>query len=986
MPRTDSVLMPSSEKVASDLRKRISGDVLSEVWQRAIYASDASAYFIMPLCVVLPKSKDDVVEVVKYASENGIPLTARGGGSSLLGQSVGEGILIDFSKYMNRILEINPDENYVVVEPGIYKSVLDKALEKYGKMFPPDPSSSDFCTIGGMISTNAAGAHTVKYGTTIDYIISLDVVLSSGEIIRCRRLKPNSEEWDELVSKNVHEARIYEGLRKLFEEHGELIRNGFPKLSKNSSGYRLDKVFEDGFIDLGKLFAASEGTLGIIVSAKLRIVDKPKHTILILLNFDDLYKAGAAVQEILKFKPSAIEMVDKTLIDSSRDIYPEINEFVPKGTVASLYVEFEGNDLEEIEKSASRLEEFLKNKNLVVNSYRAFDPANMKRLWSVRKKSLGLAYKLKQNGKSASFTFIEDLVVPPERLAELVDSVSKILEKHNLNFLISGHAGDGNVHIRPLLNLNDKRDFDLVPIVASEVFELTKRLGGSISGEHGDGMIRAKYLKLQYGEELLKVFWDIKRLFDPTNIMNPGKKLGSDEPRLEGLRTKPDIRLRDFKTQLLWDGRTSRIRKLLSGYSKNPSFVDEVELCVGCGLCKGGALVGTSRMCPVFVAFGDEVDSCRGRINLLRWLLRAENSPESFISSEVYREIVYEHCIQCRMCLLECTANVDVGKIMAEMRTWYSSINGIPKGYKYFIEMDKYARIGSMFAPVSNWMMNNKFFRILAEYLIGLDRNRNLPPFHRKTFKKMFEEYSKMHKTNGNKRVAFFYDTYINYNDPELGIAIVKILELNGFQVLVPPQLSSGLPAINEGAPSIGKKIAEFNVASLAPYAKKGIPIVCFSPAASLALKHEYLDLLDTDDAHVVSENTYDIYEFLYKLYEEGVLNRNFCKVQEDVYIHLHCHTLVQCIKDKVLGLLELIPGLSISELEKGCCGSGGAFSFVKGNFEKSLKIGSRLFEAVKQSDRPVYTTGELCRLQIEAGSGKKIGLVTDILRKAYGV
>lgn len=976
----------SPEKVASDLRKRISGDVLSEVWQRAIYASDASAYFIMPLCIVLPKSKDDVVEVVKYASENKISLTARGGGSSLLGQSVGEGILIDFSKYMNRVLEINPDENYVVVEPGIYKSVLDKILAKYGKMFPPDPSSSDFCTIGGMISTNAAGAHTVKYGTTIDYIISLEVVLSSGEVIRCRRLKPDSEEWKKLISENTHEARIYKGLRKLLEEHDELIQKSFPKLSKNSSGYRLDKVFNDGFIDLGKLFAASECTLGIIVSAKLRIVNNPKHAALMLLNFDDLHKAGAAVQEILKLKPSAIEMVDRSLIDSSRDLYPEINELIPKGTMASLYVEFDGDDLEEIEKSISRLEGFLKDKNLVLNSLRAFDPTSMRKLWSVRKKSLGFAYKFKQDGKSANFTFIEDLVVSPERLAELVDSVSRILKKHNLTFLISGHAGDGNVHIRPLLNLNDKRDFDLIPIIASEVFELTKSLSGSISGEHGDGMIRAKYLRLQYGEELLKVFSDIKHLFDPVNIMNPGKKLGLDDIKLEGLRTRPDIRLREFNTQLLWDGRTSRIRKLLSGYDEKPSLVEEVELCVGCGLCKGGSVVGTSRMCPIFAALGDEIDSCRGRINLLRWLFRTENSPEKFISSEAYKEIVYGHCIQCRMCLLECTANVDVGKIMAEMRAWYSSVKGIPKGYGYFIEIDKYARIGSMFAPLSNWMIKNKFFRILAEYIIGLDRNRNLPPFHRKTFKKMFEEYSKMYSTNGNKRVVFFYDTYINYNDPELGIAIVKILELNGFQVLVPPQLSSGLPAINEGAPSIGRKIAEFNVTNLAPYARNGVPIVCFSPAASLALKHEYLDLLDTDDAHVVSENTYDIHEFLYKLYEEGMLNRNFCRVQEDIYVHLHCHTLVQCIKDKILGLLELVPGLSISELEKGCCGSGGAFSFVKGNFEKSLKIGSKLFEVVKQSDRPVYTTGELCRLQIEAGSGKKIGLTVDILRKAYGV
>ncbi|MFQ6135548.1 MAG: FAD-linked oxidase C-terminal domain-containing protein, partial [Nitrososphaerales archaeon] len=506
------------------------------------------------------------------------------------------------------------------------------------------------------------------------------------------------------------------------------------------------------------------------------------------------------------------------------------------------------------------------------------------------------------------------------------------------------------------------------------VFSLVIEYRGSITGEHGDGLVRSRYVEQMFGKKVYKIFSQIKSVFDPTSIMNPGKKI-TDDPTLmtKNLRYGTSYRRRPVKTALNWNITGNRLIQSIIGYSDEFTYEDEVELCHGCGTCRE---LTPGRMCPVFKAYHGEVDSCRGRLSVLRWLLKTDGLPSEFEVTDEYQEIIYNHCVQCRMCHIECPSNVNVGKLMAEARARYSTKKGVPKGYRYFADIDRYGELGSRLAPLSNHIFENTVFRMLLEWFAGIDRRRGFPSFSRQTFAERFREYkASVEPRSYGKSLVFFYDTYINYNDPDLGISIVKILEKNGYNVLIPLQKSSGLPAILEGSPDMGRKMAEYNVTNLAPYAEKGFPIVTFSPSSGVALKVEYLNVLDTPASRAVADSTFDIHEFLYSLHNKGELVGDFRSVEKDVYVHLHCHDLVQKIEGDITGFLGLLPGLKFSILERGCCGIGGAFGFVKGNYERSMRMGEPLFDAVKSADRPVYSTGESCALQMEAGSGRRVGL-----------
>jgi len=975
----------SVQSLAQDLRGLVEGDVLEKDWERAMYATDASSYEIMPLCVVLPKSVEDIIRVVKYAHEKKVPIIARGGGSGLAGQAVGAGIILDFTKYMNNVIELNEGEGYVVVQPGIFKGALDNFLKKHGKYLPPDPSSSDYCSIGGMIANNGCGSHTVKYGAIIDYVLSLDVVLSNGELITTRPIPLNDRAWEEIAHKETLEARAFRETRALLEENRELIRKRIPRMKKNSSGYRLERVIEDDIFDLGKLIVASEGTLGVVVRAKLKVIDLPNRRGLALLFFDDLEKAGDAVSHILTLEPSAIELVDDGIVRLASSLYPDLKERVPDYVKAVLLVEFDGDDIEAIKSSVSKLEHLITvDRPFAKHFEAAFDPAEMKKLWDVRKKALAFAFKMRE-GNRRVVSFIEDTLVEPSKLGIFIKKLYEIYDKYGVKGVVYGHAGDGHVHTRPLLDLKSESDRQIMVKIAEETFALAKEYNGSITGEHGDGLARVDFIKFQYGEEAYELFRKVKRIFDTNNVMNPGKKVSDRPSLLRDMRYSPEYRTKPIKTYLNWGLKGNKILKSITGYDEELDYVGEVELCFGCGLCRGGAVVGSTRMCPVYRGMGNEVDSCRGRNNLLRWMAKVSGLSQSFELTEEYGEAIYKHCIQCKMCLLDCPTSVDVGKLMAEARARYAAVKGLPKGYAFFVNIDRYGELGCKLAPLSNWLFGWKSFRTVMEWITGIDRNVNFPQFHRKTFRKRFEEYEP-NLRHLDKEVVFFHDAYINYNNPELGMTIVKILEKNGYRTIVPPQKSSGLPALTEGAPDVAREIARYNIENLYPYAEKGIPIVCFSPAAGLTLKMEYENVLDDKKVRTVAENSYDIHEFLYDLHRDGELVEDFRPVAKSVYIHIHCHDLVQRVEREVLGLLKLIPKLDIDVLERGCCGVGGSFRFIRKNFDISLRIGKELFDAMRESPRAVYTTGELCMLQMRYGSGESVGLTMDLIREAYGV
>ncbi|MEM2856623.1 MAG: FAD-linked oxidase C-terminal domain-containing protein [Candidatus Nitrosocaldaceae archaeon] len=931
-----------------ELEKRIHGDVLYDDLNRFAYASDASSYEILPKCIVLPKDVEDVIATINFAKEHNIQVIARGGGSGLAGQAIGDGIILDFSRYMN---EVYVEDKHVYAQPGLYKGMLDKILSKYNKFLPPDPSSSNFCTIGGMIGTNASGAHTVKYGSMIDYVLELEVVLADGSIINAKPIKV-----DEIDDSK--EGKIAKRLLELLKPNMELINSKFPKVSKNSCGYRIDRIIKGDIIDVPKIFVGSEGTLGIVTKAKLKIRDIPSKRVLFLLGFKDTLDAVLNVNNILALKPSALELIDKSVIDLARTSNKEFAK-ISANINALLFVEFD----EYIDEKIKLLLEQKINYEYIEYS---LEKDEIDKIWNIRKNALAYTMKIRDNDKKP-IALMEDPVVDPSNLSKLINNVKDICNKYSLDYIIYGHAGDGNLHVRPLVDLSKKEQIYASSMFVNDMIESIINLNGIISAEHGDGLARSEFIKNIYGEEIYSLFVKIKDLFDPAYIFNKDKKIISKSIFLNNLRMH-----RDSKSILNWNIRNDKYKEI-SGYARELDYAREVELCHGCGACR--ELNYKSRMCPVYKGLNIEHASCRGRNNVLRWLLRL--GEEAVEYDDRFKELIYKYCIECKTCLYECPSNVNVGKIMSEIRARYVKSKGLPKGYKYFVEIDKYAELCSRLDFISNKLMNNKLFRKSMELYTNIDARKRIPRFYRKRFREMYEEYTRG-KIYDNY-IVFFYDTYINYNNPYLGLKIAKILEKHGYGMHLPKQLSSGLPALLEGAIEKGKEIAAYNIDSLYQYASKGIPIITFSPSATLALKMEYLNVIDNYKSRLVGENTIDIHQFLTKF------DNKFNAIDEDIGLHFHCHTLVLGIDRYVKMLLDRIPSLRYHIIEKGCCGTGGSYSFIKDNYDLSMSIGKELFYTIKD-EKSIYTTGESCKLQMEEGSGRDVNLTMELISRAYNI
>ncbi len=994
------------EHAINRLKGMIKGKVLDSELDRYMYSSDASMYEIIPSCIVVASCIEDVVNTVRFAYEHGIAVTARGGGTGLVGQAIGDGIIIDLSD-MNKVIEVNTNDGYVIVEPGVYKGMLDRVLKRYNKCIPVDPSSADYCTIGGMIANNASGSHTVKYGSMIDYVLELDVVLADGSILHARKVS-----IDEIkdASKDSIEVKIARDIYAMLYDKSDIIKNGFPRVSKNSSGYRLDRVLCSDGIDLAKLFVASEGTLGIVVRAKLKIIDAAKYRALVLLAFKDTYDACLYTSKIVaNLRPSAVELIDKTVIDIVKisNGNDSLKQYLDADCM--LFVEFDGNSREEVKMQMDGLLKDVKNSADICKCITySYNNDEIARIWDVRKSALAYVMKVRK-GNNKALAFIEDLVVSVDRLAELVKGLKEIYKRHGvISYTIYGHAADGNIHTRPMLDISNGYTTAKINALAEDVFSLVKSMNGSISAEHGDGIARSRFIKMLYPSDIYSLFINIKSILDPKNIMNPGKKIPLDDIKYGNSNQYNSYSLTDNlrylskdgkdATLLNWGIRSSRVAERATGYVYELSYRDEVDLCHGCGMCRD--LSYKVRMCPVYKGLHTEVASCRGRNNILRWMLRlADASKGSFTPefTDEYRDIIYKYCIQCKMCLIDCPSNVDVGKIIAEARARYATAHGLPKGYKYFADIDKYANIACKLAPLSNALMSSRLFRIMLEYLTGIDARKSIPRFSRIRFDELYSRYT---QPMLDKRVAFFADTYIRYINPMLGLKIVKILNMNGYRVEYPKQLSSGLPALLEGAIDKGKMIARYNIDNLYIYASDGIPIVTFSPSASLALRMEYLNVIDDEKSRGVAYNTYDIHEFLNMLRRGNEL-MEFKPVNEDALVHMHCHTLVQGYDKDVIELLRCIPSLKVSLLERGCCGVGGSYSFIKDNYELSMSIGKELFNAVYDgisNGKRIYTTGESCMLQIDEGlrkiignnsnsiKGYSIGLTVELIARAYGI
>ncbi len=1014
-------MRPTITAIERELRGLISGDVEFDAITRHLYATDGGLYQIEPLGVVSPRDADDVAVLVEYCSERGIPVVPRGAGSGLAGAAVGAGLMVDFTRYMNRILEVAPGGSWARVQPGLVMGVLNAHLKGYGTFFAPNPSSENYCSLGGMIANNSSGGRSVAYGGTKDHVLALEVVLHGGERLRLGSVARDSPELAALTSGEGLGARALARMLPLLDEKRGAIAAAMPRVVKNCSGYRVETVLGeaspagwkmaewaaggapgDRAADTGnrgardvaaagdragalvhphKIFIGSEGTLGLVTEATLNLVPLPGRRAIGVAYFPTVFAAGEMVFPILELRPTSLEIMDANFLDFVRKSNSKIDAMLPAQVDTALLVEFEAADSAELDEKLTALEGFLAGNALEVK--RAVDPAEQKQLWAVRQSGVPLLQKLP--GPKRIVEFIEDVTVHPEVLPTYIDTLSGILKSHDVRGIIYGHAGDGNIHTRPLMNVKDRRDLATMHAIMEEVMDVVHDLKGTPSGEHGDGLVRSGYVRRFYGDEVYGVFQTIKQAFDPTGILNPGKKVVSpveDGGITANLRYGPDYWVHEQPSQLHFsDG----------GYQL------EIEKCHGCAQCK--SRVATT-MCPTFKATGREHASPRAKANLLRNIIRGKLDPEaSYVQDAV--KAVTDYCIECGMCALECPSNVNIPKLMLEAKSRYRAGRNAKPADAVLSRAELVSRAGRLAAPLANPLMNQGWLRAAGEKMAGIDRRRALPRYARKSFAQMVEERGKgatvpqvAHPATTSpaampaQEVAYFWDVYANYNDPGLAQTIDNLLRAHGLTVHYPAQKGSGVPEMLYGYADRARVNAEYNVAGALPHVQTGALLVTGEPTASFAFKVHYPDYVSSEACSLVANASRDLGELLAtQRADHPEAAPAPTSLQLKVAYHQPCHLKAQQIGSPFFDLLRQVPELELVNLDAGCCGMAGTFGMRAGTFDLSMETGRPLFERVAEA-APELLISECstCRMQLAQATGLRTAHPAELLARAYGL
>lgn len=954
---------PNNLRYEQELQQRIQGEVSFSSTSRALYATAACMYKIVPTGVVFPKNAADVAEVVRFAAEKGLSVTGRGGGSSLAGQAVNSGIILDFSRYMNQIIGYDAQTETVRVQSGVVYGTLNRYLDAFNRVLPPDPSSGQYCTVGGMVANNAAGAHSVKYGFTIDYIDSLQVVLHNGEIIRTKARDTGSEAFAAFCGSNSTESRLTAELNRLLSDNEALIQTHTPNVKKNASGYRLERALSDQELDLGKLFCGSEGTLGLITEITFRVKPIPQFKRLVVINFDTLEKAADLIEPLLGMQPAAVEMMEKKAMDLVRENRKDLRSFFPEGIETQVYVEFDGSSNDAVATQTSELIRFLQQRFARGVSYKiAETESDRAELWKVRKASFPLVYQKKRPEKVPAF--IEDFVVPPSRIAEYIRFVYAVYDKYQTEAMILGHAGNGNFHIRPFIDFSKEEDLRLMHDLMTEISSKVLEMGGAISGEHGDGRVRARLLQTQAGP-LWKVYRQVKDLFDPTALFNPDVKISEKDQLNTNLRFHPH-----YKRQ---------IRSTLLHFNEDDYFY-EIEKCHGCNACHQSNV--TTTMCPLFQVTSDELASPRGKANILQNLI-ASDLPETFTQEADFKQML-DYCIYCEGCYVECPSHVDVGRLLQEHKARYRAEHGASLMQRTLEYSELLSKFQSHFAPLTNALTAWKPARLFMEYTLGIDHRRPLP---RVASAKKFRSLNRTEEIiQPREKVVLFHDLFARYNRPELTALAIRILQAFQIQVVSHPVGSAAMPAIVYGHLKLARRTISKSKKILADYVNKGYKIISTEPTAVLALRKEWVDVDPSDEVVAISTHTFEFFEFLQSFFQKEKINPKFESVPIRLGYHAPCHLKALQIGRPGVELLREIPGVQIHEIDRGCCGIAGTYGFKKGKqgYDISMQIGNDMFEELKRSEhKKGLSECSTCRMQMEHGSGKEILHPIEILAQA---
>jgi FAD/FMN-containing dehydrogenase/Fe-S oxidoreductase len=933
-----------TDRLRTEIEQHVQGEVRFDAVSRALYSTDASVYQIEPLGVVLPRSRDDLIHLVRICARHKCPLTMRGGGTSQAGQAIGHGLVADTSKYLNRILELNVPERWVRVEPGIVLDELNAELKPHGLRFAPDISTASRATIGGMMANNSSGARSVLYGKTIDHVLEQEVVFSDGSIAQFGPL--DADGLDAACEGSTRSAECYRTVRRLASEHSLEIERRFPKVLRRVGGYNLDEFARaDRPFNMAKLMVGSEGTLGVVLNARLNLVPLPKAKAVLVIQFDDLLEALAATPAILRHRPSAVEVMDKFILDHTREsvaLDALRKTFVDGDPGAMLCVEFYGDRDDELPPRLDACERDLRAQRFGSGYRHVLTLAAQAKVWSLREAALGLSMAMKSEAKSLSF--VEDTAVAPEKLRDYIERLLDIVRRHGTSAGVYAHASVGCLHVRPVVNLKTAAGVQTFERIASDVADLVLEFGGALSGEHGDGMVRSPFMERMFGPVLYEAFRTIKRTFDPDGILNSGKIVDAG-PLTANLRFGADYRTPTPQTYF--------------DYSDYGGLGGAVEMCSGLGACRK-KLEGS--MCPSYMATREEQHSTRGRANVLR-LAMAGRLGESGLGDTGVMDTL-DLCLECRACKTECPVGVDMARFKSEFLADYWSRHGTALDARVLGNVRTIAMWGSRFAPLSNWLAAS--LRSVNERLIGIDRRRTLPRFSR-------QPLSTFAPTGDlTSDALLFNDTFTNYYDPAIGVAALNVLTAAGVRSGLAPNGCCGRPQISKGLLKDATRLAAHNADVLHPYAAAGRPLVFCEPSCLSAIREDAPALL-RGDARRKAEAVADA-AVLFETFADTIAARLPLKQgPQSIMLHGHCHQTSMGLVPSAVSLLSKIPGTSVVDLAAGCCGMAGSWGYAHDHFEVSRSIGERrLFPAVRSraAGTVIAAAGTSCRHQLRDFTG----------------
>jgi FAD/FMN-containing dehydrogenase/Fe-S oxidoreductase len=936
-----------------ELRNTIQGEVRFDLISKEIYSVDASIYEIEPIGIVLPKHREDIINAIQIASKHKIPIIARGAATGITGGCIGRGLIIDTSKYLTNILEINYEDKYAICEPGVVQDSLNAALASKGCRLGPDTSTGNRATLGGMLANNAAGARSLHYGKMVDHVEEVEMVLATGEIIHFTAISELT--FENKILNNGLEGEIYRFIDRLRKEYREEVEKKFPHLPRRVSGYNLDELIKPFPLNVSKVVVGSEGTLGVVTKLKVKICKCPRVTGLVAVHFHSILEGMHAIEKMLTFQPLSLEMIDANIIEmgiQSPSTRKKLQWLI--GNPQAVFVaEFEGSSIEEVREKLDTFKENMTIESIGYAYTQLTSPKEMNNIWDVRKAGLGLL--LSKRTYLRAIAFIEDISVPPEKLDVFMHKFLTYLKEVGKEAGIYGHVGSGCIHIRPYMDLRHPEDLELMKNMMLQISDLLLESNGALSGEHGDGLIRSWLNKKMFGDRLYEAFVELKKVFDPENMMNPGK-IVHGASFLKDLRMNSETKMISLDTFL--------------DFSGEGGFQLAVDLCNGNGLCRKSEGI----MCPSFQVTGDEYDSTRARAQALRSVVNGKRPLEEFTNEGILQ--VLDLCLECKGCKTECPSQVDTAKIKSEFLYQYQEKNG------YFFRNRLFGNIGllnksaSPLAAFFNKFSGSKLSKTILGW-VGITSERNLPPLAKETFSAWV---NKQCRKENKKKVVLFNDTYTQFNYPEIGQAAYKILTALNYEVIIPKWHCCGRPEISKGLLKQAQRKAIKLINILYPFAIQKIPIIGLEPSCILTIKDDFKGLIGKAypefvlKMSLIEKMCLTLDEFLEFQIVDNELPLPFLKENKKVMVHTHCHQKSLVGIQPTLNVLQSIPGLEVSHIDSGCCGLAGSFGYEKEHYAFSMQIGElKLFPAIRKSNAEVLfiANGLSCRSQISHGTGR---------------